>query len=330
MAKVRVYELAKELGIESKELLQILSDMGEFVRSASSTVQAPAVRRLKQRAVEMGRAAKRPPSRGMGVQTRIASAADTSSSPPAKSLSSGKARGHVAERPPRAPTIAVDLVLALHPVEIDAVELTHPDHPGFRLRIDKLEDDNKPYWLSVWISEQSLPMPGPWKCLQKWRLPLRPLKVPEQQLPGLGVLQFAQEKAAGEAAQVIASRLLGEDAAVVKLSAEECSQSEANRRYGIAVLVHRRHGHGGRKRFVETTCLKCGLPLSDPTSVKIGIGPACRRQMGRDAIRALSVPQGSSRRVILGARASKAWVTLVKHRFRGFREQASALPERLK
>ena len=44
MAKVRVYELAKELGIESKVLVTKLQDMGEFVRSASSTVEAPVVR----------------------------------------------------------------------------------------------------------------------------------------------------------------------------------------------------------------------------------------------------------------------------------------------
>ncbi|SER49766.1 translation initiation factor IF-2 [Propionibacterium cyclohexanicum] len=46
MAKVRVYELAKELGLESKELLAKLNDMGEFVRSASSTIEAPVVRRV--------------------------------------------------------------------------------------------------------------------------------------------------------------------------------------------------------------------------------------------------------------------------------------------
>ena len=49
MAKVRVYELAKELGVESKTVLSMLKDMGEFVRSASSTVEAPVERRLKER-----------------------------------------------------------------------------------------------------------------------------------------------------------------------------------------------------------------------------------------------------------------------------------------
>lgn len=49
MAKVRVYELAKELGLESKELLQTLNNMGEFVRSASSTIEAPVVRKLREK-----------------------------------------------------------------------------------------------------------------------------------------------------------------------------------------------------------------------------------------------------------------------------------------
>ena|GEM_PF-11390 len=46
MAKVRVYELAKELGVESKVVMAKLQDLGEFVRSASSTVEAPVVRKL--------------------------------------------------------------------------------------------------------------------------------------------------------------------------------------------------------------------------------------------------------------------------------------------
>ena len=37
MAKVRVYELAKEFGVESKAVMVKLQEMGEFVRSASST-----------------------------------------------------------------------------------------------------------------------------------------------------------------------------------------------------------------------------------------------------------------------------------------------------
>ena len=45
--KARVHELAKELGVTSKEVLARLSEQGEFVKSASSTVEAPVARRLK-------------------------------------------------------------------------------------------------------------------------------------------------------------------------------------------------------------------------------------------------------------------------------------------
>ncbi|MGH3315890.1 MAG: translation initiation factor IF-2 N-terminal domain-containing protein, partial [Nocardioidaceae bacterium] len=48
MAKVRVHELAKEFGVPSKTVLETLKDMGEFVKTASSTVEAPVVRRLNE------------------------------------------------------------------------------------------------------------------------------------------------------------------------------------------------------------------------------------------------------------------------------------------
>ncbi|MFE5456823.1 translation initiation factor IF-2 [Nocardia sp. NPDC056564] len=46
--KARVHELAKELGVTSKELLAQLKEQGEFVKSASSTVEAPVARRLRE------------------------------------------------------------------------------------------------------------------------------------------------------------------------------------------------------------------------------------------------------------------------------------------
>jgi translation initiation factor IF-2 len=48
VAKVRVYELAKELGVESKVVMARLQELGEFVRSASSTVEPPVVRKLRE------------------------------------------------------------------------------------------------------------------------------------------------------------------------------------------------------------------------------------------------------------------------------------------
>ena len=48
MSKVRVHELAKELGVSSKDVLAKLAELGEFVKSASSTVEAPVIRKLKE------------------------------------------------------------------------------------------------------------------------------------------------------------------------------------------------------------------------------------------------------------------------------------------
>ncbi|NJP31746.1 translation initiation factor IF-2 [Micromonospora thermarum] len=52
--KARVHELAKELGVESKTVLAKLKEMGEFVKSASSTVEAPVARRLRGAFVNNG------------------------------------------------------------------------------------------------------------------------------------------------------------------------------------------------------------------------------------------------------------------------------------
>lgn len=52
---IRVYELAKKLGLESKELLAQLKQMGEFVRSASSTIESPVAQKLIDRLQGTGR-----------------------------------------------------------------------------------------------------------------------------------------------------------------------------------------------------------------------------------------------------------------------------------
>ncbi|MGV3016424.1 translation initiation factor IF-2 [Rothia sp. 88186D007BW] len=47
MAKPRVHEIAKELGIQSKEAVAKLQELGEFVKGASSTLEPPVVKKLR-------------------------------------------------------------------------------------------------------------------------------------------------------------------------------------------------------------------------------------------------------------------------------------------
>src|SRR5690606_25681805 len=47
VAKPRVHEIAAELGIESKQALEKLKEMGEFVKGPSSSIEPPVARKLR-------------------------------------------------------------------------------------------------------------------------------------------------------------------------------------------------------------------------------------------------------------------------------------------
>jgi translation initiation factor IF-2 len=72
--KARVHELAKELGVTSKEVLARLSDQGEFVKSASSTVEAPVARRLRESFGGAKPAAEKVKAQGNGTPVKAAPA----------------------------------------------------------------------------------------------------------------------------------------------------------------------------------------------------------------------------------------------------------------
>ncbi len=109
MSKVRVYELAKELGVESKVVLAKLAELGEFVRSASSTIEAPVVRKLKD-AMPAAEAAPAKPKRARkAAEPAPAEAAPAEAAPTAATLVAEPAPEAVAEpaaslSPPPTPT----------------------------------------------------------------------------------------------------------------------------------------------------------------------------------------------------------------------------------
>ena len=88
--KARVHELAKELGVTSKEVLARLSEQGEFVKSASSTVEAPVARRLREsfgggKAAQAGNGAvvKKSAAGAPAKATTARAAASAAAAPPA-------------------------------------------------------------------------------------------------------------------------------------------------------------------------------------------------------------------------------------------------------
>ncbi|MGB3955495.1 MAG: translation initiation factor IF-2 N-terminal domain-containing protein, partial [Brooklawnia sp.] len=113
MAKVRVYELAKELGLESKELLSTLNEMGEFVRSASSTIEAPVVRRVTEKVKNASKDADAAPKSAAASSKRApvasSSAADSGA---AKAPTTSGAGVKEQPRPAATPTTTPDAAVA--------------------------------------------------------------------------------------------------------------------------------------------------------------------------------------------------------------------------
>ncbi|WP_150460649.1 translation initiation factor IF-2 [Nesterenkonia ebinurensis] len=60
MAKARVHEIAKEIGVSSKEALAKLQELGEFVKSPSSTVEPPVAKKLRAAFPQAEKAAEAP------------------------------------------------------------------------------------------------------------------------------------------------------------------------------------------------------------------------------------------------------------------------------
>ena len=48
MALPRVYDIAKELGIDSKDAVAKLAELGEFVKSGASTITPPVAKKLRE------------------------------------------------------------------------------------------------------------------------------------------------------------------------------------------------------------------------------------------------------------------------------------------
>jgi translation initiation factor IF-2 len=76
VAKVRVHELAKKYGVPSKDVLAKLGELGEFVKSPSSTVEPPVEKRFEDK---------------YGEQLRAAVAAKAAKKSPAKKAAAKKA-----------------------------------------------------------------------------------------------------------------------------------------------------------------------------------------------------------------------------------------------
>ncbi|MCL2614363.1 MAG: translation initiation factor IF-2 [Nocardioidaceae bacterium] len=121
MAKTRVSELAKQYGIPSKEALEKLSSIGEFAKTASSSIEPPAVKkfednfgadlRAKMKPADGGaepakKAAPKPPAKkapAKKAETAEAPAAETPAAPEAPAAEAAPTEAPAAEAPKASP-----------------------------------------------------------------------------------------------------------------------------------------------------------------------------------------------------------------------------------
>ena len=126
--KARVHELAKELGVTSKEVLARLSEQGEFVKSASSTVEAPVARRLRESLGGAKPAADKAKADGNGAPAKKAAPAKAAPAEAAPAPAAAKPAAPAAPAPAAQPALAEPAAPA--PAATTAAPADAPARPG--------------------------------------------------------------------------------------------------------------------------------------------------------------------------------------------------------
>jgi translation initiation factor IF-2 len=110
VALPRVYDIAKELGIDSKVALAKLAELGEFVKSGSSTITPPVAKKLREAfpdAKPKEEAPKKAPAKKAAAKTDEAPAAEVAEpAAPAAPKPAAKSKAKTAEETPAPETAA--------------------------------------------------------------------------------------------------------------------------------------------------------------------------------------------------------------------------------
>jgi translation initiation factor IF-2 len=168
---IRVHELAKELGVTSKEVLAKLAELGEYVKSASSTVQPPVARRLRE-AMPAAAPADQAPAPAKKT-TKKAAAAPASEAPveaaapaPAPAAPAAPAPAPAAPTPaPAAPAVPAPAAPAAQaPAESAAAapapDAPTPDMPKPAPRPAGPRPGNNPFGTGTGMGRPAGPRPG--------------------------------------------------------------------------------------------------------------------------------------------------------------------------
>lgn len=182
-----------------------------------------------------------------------------------------------------------------------------------RMRCDFIQTSSVQIWITAKVDDPAsrtalvalgdAQQPGPGLTL-----PLRNAVGEPPELPCLLVWQAATPAHAARTVTRITAAW--PTAGTWRMESRSCTPAELERRIEGARTIRRVAARGERRTSVST-CAHCGLPLSDPESVALGIGPECRRRYQPEVLRA-----ARNRRPAnlpgLGAKSPKQWVKALR------------------
>ena len=206
-----------------------------------------------------------------------------------------------------------ELLYALSLIETDEVLLGPSSSREVRIRCDFIRADSVDrIWVTAKASnadiyQRLLKVAGARQPRSRLRMPLRPASETPSTLPCLLVWRVGAPAQAVRTVERVQAAWT--DGRAWRQERAACSPGELERRVEGDRTI-RRLGSRPRSSFAVSTCDRCGMPLSDPGSVQLGIGPECRRHYSPEVLAATS--RRTSQPVRLGSRTPAQWAALVR------------------
>lgn len=171
--------------------------------------------------------------------------------------------------------------------------------------------DNSEIWSAMRVNDPELKVRllvhEPYSLAAGWRLPLSQASSIENERPPVLVWKARDASYAAELVSLVINTASAANCHRISIESDECTGRELDRRYGIEA-IRRTWSSKARQRASITECIRCGLPLSDPESVKLRIGPECRGYYSKPVLSALR----SRKPPRLQAVRPKVWVKSIQ------------------
>lgn len=230
-------------------------------------------------------------------------------------IRSSTVKPRTAVPPPREPwgELVIDVASWLNDLATDCVRVSVPvQTEGLRLRFDFVRTE---HGAEIWLAAYA-PTPlllaqyvrqAPWTLTPGGRLPLI-ASGEDVEVPAVVVWRETAPAAAAARLRSVLEGSLRLDADRVHLDRDECTPLELERRQGDqATIRHLRQRRASSPAL--TTCYHCGHPLSDPVSVKLGIGPECRSSYSTEVLTAIQSKKRTTIRQ--GSVKPKEWLRTI-------------------